>query len=304
MEKQKIQLGHSPDPDDAFMFYALATGAVDSGPYEFEHVLQDIQTLNDWAQEGRLEITAISMHAYPYVQDRYAILSSGASMGGTELSEYVIDEKVPLPKERGQRLLKHQDVHGPLLVAPEGQLLENLTGKTIGVPGTLTSAFLTLKLALGEFDYRVIMFDEIPDAVKDGEVDAGLLIHEGQLTYRDYGLTCLLDLGKWWFDTTTLPLPLGCNVIRRDLGDEAMHRISGILKESILYGLNHRKEAVEYALQFGRGLDDKMADRFVGMYVNEWTLDFGPKGRQAVRELLQRGAKAGYVPEAVNLEFV
>ena len=309
--KQLIRLGHSPDPDDAFMFYGLATGAVDSGPFEFEHTLRDIQSLNDWASKGRLEVTAISVHAYPYVQDKYAILSSGASMGATELVEYECDKNINPPTDSTQpappptvKATGLTGVHGPLLIAAKPIPLRELTNKTIAIPGTMTSAFLTLQLALGKFDYQVIMFDQIPRAVQDGKVDAGLIIHEGQLTFQKSGLHCLLDLGRWWFEQTALPLPLGCNVIRRDLGDKTMARISTILRASIEYGLSHRKEAVEYALQFGRGLDNDLADKFVGMYVNEWTVDYGPVGRRAIAELLKRGHDSGLVPSVKELQYV
>ncbi len=310
-DKQLIRLGHSPDPDDAFMFYGLATGAVDGGPFKFEHTLHDIQSLNDWAREGRLEVTAISVHAYPYVQDKYAILSSGASMGATELVEYEYDKGVSPPTDSAQpatpptvKTTGLTGVHGPLLIAAEPIPLRELTNKTIAIPGTMTSAFLTLQLALGKFDYEVIMFDQIPKAVQDGKVDAGLIIHEGQLTFQKSGLHCLLDLGQWWFEQTALPLPLGCNVIRRDLGDKTMARISTILRASIEYGLSHRKEAVEYALQFGRGLDNELADKFVGMYVNEWTVDYGPVGRRAIAELLKRGSLAELVPSVKELQYI
>ena len=283
------------------MFYGLATGVVDSGPFEFEHTLRDIQTLNDWAREGKLEVTAISVHAYPYVQDKYAILSSGASMGATELVEYEYDKTTNPPTVKTAGLT---GVHGPLLIAAEPIPLRELANKTIAIPGTMTSAFLTLQLALGKFDYEVIMFDQIPQAVLDGKVDAGLIIHEGQLTFQKSGLHCLLDLGRWWFEQTALPLPLGCNVIRRDLGEKTMSQISDILKASIEYGLSHRKEAVEYALQFGRGLDNDLADRFVGMYVNEWTVDYGPVGRRAIAELLKRGSLAELVPSVKELRYV
>jgi len=314
IKKQKIRLGHSPDPDDAFMFYGLANGAVDPGPFEFEHILKDIQSLNDWARAGKLEVTAISVHTYPYVQDKYTILSSGASMGGTALVEYVGEGNNPFsgPEDGGKHpptevpppTVGLSDVHGPLVVARDEMNLEELSQKKIGIPGEMTSAFLVLQLALGRFDYEVIMFDEILEAVQVGRVEAGLIIHEGQLTYKDFGLRCLLDLGKLWYETTALPLPLGCNVIRRDLGNEALNQISRILRESILYGLEQREKAVEYALQFGRGLETKQADEFVGMYVNEWTVDYGPVGREAVKELLKRGNEAGIVPAVKQLEFV
>lgn len=301
-DKQLIRLGHSPDPDDAFMFHGLACGAVDAGDFEFEHILRDIQTLNDWAKEGRLEITAVSVHAYAYVQDKYKILSAGASMGATELAEYVHNDgqiEEPTPQKTAK-----VTAHGPLLVAAKQIPLNELAGKIIAVPGTMTSAFLTLQLAIGKFDYKVMPFDEILDAVKRGDVDAGLIIHEGQLTYGRYGLCCLLDMGQWWYDNTKLPLPLGCNVIRRDLGDEKIRQISAILTDSIEYGLANRKKALEYAMQYGRGIEVETADHFVGMYVNRWTLDYGPAGRKAVGELLARGANAGLVPKIQPLEFV
>jgi 1,4-dihydroxy-6-naphthoate synthase len=300
MGKQLIRLGHSPDPDDAFMFYGLANGNVDSGPFEFEHILQDIQTLNEWALEGKLEVTAISVHAYTHLQDQYAILSSGASMGATELADYVNEQGVLVelaqPTQTG--------AHGPMVVARQPMTLDELTSKTIAIPGKMTSAYLTLQLAIGQVDVKVMMFDEIIEAVESGQVDAGLIIHEGQLTYGQHGLHCILDLGKWWHTQTSLPLPLGCNVIRRDLGNETMSQVSSILQESIRYSLQYREEAVAYALKFGRGLDLQLADQFVGLYVNEWTIDYGPNGRKAISELLTRGRKANLVPEVKELEFV
>jgi 1,4-dihydroxy-6-naphthoate synthase len=274
-----IRLAHSPDPDDAFMFYGLATGRVDCGPYQFEHILQDIQTLNERAMRGEYEMTAISMHAYPYVADRYQLTACGASMG---------------------------DDYGPMVVTREPASVEQLSGKTIAVPGLMTTAYLTLQLLMGKdsFTPRVVMFDRIPEAVVAGEVDAGLLIHEGQLTYASQGLALVVDLGKWWMAQTGLPLPLGGNVVRRDLGARVCHEITEIMKSSIRYSLEHRREAVEYALRFGRGLDLRLADCFVGMYVNEWTLDYGPRGREAVRRLLAEGAAAGLVPEVGAIEFV
>jgi 1,4-dihydroxy-6-naphthoate synthase len=274
-----IRLAHSPDPDDAFMFYGLATGAVDPGPYRFEHILADIQTLNDRALRGEYEMTAISIHAYPHVADKYQLTACGSSMG---------------------------DDYGPMIVTREPAGVEQLAGKTIAVPGLMTTAYLTLQLLLGKdsFTPRVVMFDEIPEAVASGLVDAGLLIHEGQLTYATQGLELVVDLGKWWMERTGLPLPLGGNVARRDLGDNVCREIARIMKRSIRYSLENRQEAVEYALKFGRGLDLQLADRFVGMYVNEWTLDYGPRGREAVRRLLSEGAAAGLVPEVGRIDFV
>jgi 1,4-dihydroxy-6-naphthoate synthase len=300
MSKQPIRLGHSPDPDDAFMFYGLAKGHVDSGPFEFEHILRDIQTLNDWADDGKLEVTAVSVHAYAYLQDKYAILSSGASMGATELARYIPDNGLtPLsipPTQTG--------AHGPMLVAKEPFDLKEISDKTVAIPGTQTSAFLALQLALGKINYKVMMFDEILNAVENDQVDAGLIIHEGQLTYSQQGLKCLLDLGQWWYDKNRLPMPLGCNLIRRDLGPETMRQVSAILKESILYSLHHRKEAVAYALEFGRGLDLNLADQFVGLYVNNWTINYGPNGRKALQTFLNQGQKANLTPPINTLEFI
>lgn len=292
MTTQLLRLGHSPDPDDAFMFYGLAKEKLDSGRYRFEHILQDIQTLNHRAIKGELEITAISIHAYPYVADKYALTSCGSSMG---------------------------DKYGPMIVCrtpivanggpPEtARLREALFGKTIAVPGKLTTAFLVLQLILGKdgqaFNSVVVPFDQIPQYVADGKADAGLLIHEGQLTYRQAGLHLLLDLGAWWHEQTQLPLPLGGNCIRKDLGQQTMQEVTDILKRSIQFSLDHRPEAVEYALQFGRDLDRNLADRFVGMYVNHWTLDYGDKGRQAITTLLQRGAAEGLVPAIDRIQYI
>jgi 1,4-dihydroxy-6-naphthoate synthase len=273
----RIRLGHSPDPDDAFMFWGLASGAVDQRGFEFEHVLRDIQTLNEWAMEGRLEVTAISLHAYPHVQARYVLLPHGASMGSG---------------------------YGPIVVAREPLGPDELRRAEIAVPGRLTTAFLTLRLHLGDFAYREVPFDEILDEVSSGRADAGLLIHEGQLTYAAEGLHKVVDLGEWWQAETGLPLPLGANVARRDLGPDVLRELSAVLAESIRAGLDNRGPALEYALQFGRGLDDELADRFVGMYVNELTEDYGEEGRRAVRELLRRGEEIGAFTKPVRVEFV
>jgi 1,4-dihydroxy-6-naphthoate synthase len=272
-----IRLGHSPDPDDAFMFWALAEGRVETRGFEFEHVLRDIQTLNEWALEGRLEVTAISLHAYPFVQQHYALLPHGASMGSG---------------------------YGPIVVSREPLTKDALRETEIAVPGTMTTAFLVLRMYLGDFGYRVVPFDQILDAVKAGEADAGLLIHEGQLTYKAEGLQKIVDLGEWWLLETGLPLPLGANVARRDLGEERLHDLSAVLAESIAAGLANRDEAMRYALRFGRGLDTALADRFVGMYVNELTQDYGEEGREAVRELLRRGEAIGAFNSPVQLDFV
>ncbi len=276
--KTLIQVGHSPDPDDAFMFHALANDKIDTGSYTFTHTLQDIETLNQRALNAELELTAVSLHGYAYLTETYAVCACGASMG---------------------------DKYGPMVVARAPGDIAGLKGKTIAVPGKLTTAFLTLKLLLGDdFQYEVHPFDEILNLVEAGKVDAGLIIHEGQLTYGDQGLHLIVDLGQWWFEETGLPLPLGANAIRKDLGEQAMHEVTALLKQSIQYGLDHRAEALEYALQYGRNLDRGKADEFVGMYVNDWTLDFGPRGREAVQTLLDRGHAAGIIPQPVQVEFI
>lgn len=274
-----INVGHSPDPDDAFMFHALANDCIPTGRYRFTHTLQDIETLNHRAQRGELELTAVSLHGYAYVTDKYALCACGASMG---------------------------DNYGPMVVARESGPIESLYGKKIAVPGTLTTAFLTLKLLLGDrFTFEVHPFDEILNIVAAGKADAGLIIHEGQLTYQNQGLHLIVDLGKWWYQRTDgLPLPLGGNAIRRDLGAQGMREVTQLLKQSIQYGLDHRQEALTHAMQYGRDLDRAKADTFVGMYVNDWTLDFGEKGRQAVRQLLREAHEQGIIPRPVDLEFI
>jgi 1,4-dihydroxy-6-naphthoate synthase len=275
---QRITVGHSPDPDDAFMFHALAHGKIDTGDLEFRHELQDIETLNRRALRGELEVTAVSLHAYAHLLDKYALLPSGCSMG---------------------------DRYGPMVVARRPMSLDELRGARIAVPGTLTTAYLALRLLLPEgFAHAVVPFDQIIEAVAAGRYDAGLIIHEGQLTFRNQGLHLVVDLGVWWQDRTGLPLPLGGNVVRRDLGPDVIRRISRLLKESIRYGLAHRDEALAYALQYARDMDKALADRFVGMYVNDWTLDYGPRGREAVRRLLDEGHRAGVIPAPVAVEFV
>jgi len=276
---QTLLLGHSPDPDDAFMFYGLAQGLVDSGRWTFEHVLQDIQTLNERALRGELHVTAISIHAYPYVADKYVLTNCGASIG---------------------------DGYGPVVVAPEPMAVASLRGKRIAVPGEMTTAFLVLNLLLGRgaFEHQVVMFDRILDHVAAGKADAGLIIHEGQLTYRRRNLHCLVDLGAWWRQETGLPLPLGGNAIRRDLGEDNIRDVVAVLKRSIQYSLDHRREAVEYARQWARDMSADLADKFVGMYVNKWTLDYGDPGRAALRELLRRGHEAGLVPDPGEIDFV
>ena len=274
-----LTLGHSPDPDDAFMFYALAAGKLDTHGWRFEHVLQDIQTLNDRARRGELDITAISIHAYPYIAKRYALTRCGCSMG---------------------------DGYGPMVVAREPMGIEDLRGKLIAIPGEQTTAFLALNLLLGRetFEHSVVPFDRILEYVAGGEADAGLVIHEGQLTYARHGLHCVVDLGQWWKGSTGLPLPLGGNCIRRDLGATAMNEVAGVLADSIAYSLAHRDEAITYAMQYGRDLVKEQADQFVGMYVNEWTLDYGEIGRRAVHELLRRGHQIGMLPPVEEIDFV
>jgi 1,4-dihydroxy-6-naphthoate synthase len=273
-----IRLGHSPDPDDAFMFFALAEDRIPTNGFRFEHILEGIEILNRWALEGRLEVTALSVHAYAYVADRYRLLPHGASMG---------------------------DRYGPIVVAREALDPAELPRLKVAVPGTLTSAFLELQLAVGRIDPVVVPFDTVLDVVARGEADAGLVIHEGQLTYEAAGLQPVIDLGEWWHDLTGgLPLPLGANAVRRDLGEDAMRRLSRLLRESIRYGLEHRREALAHAARYGRGLDDALTDRFVGMYVNERTLDYGAEGRAAVAELLRRGHETGLIPGPVPVDFV
>jgi 1,4-dihydroxy-6-naphthoate synthase len=275
----ELTLGHSPDPDDAFMFYGLARDKLDTGPYRFQHVLQDIQTLNERATRGELDITAISIHAYAYVLDRYALLPAGASMGFG---------------------------YGPMVVAPEAIAPADLAGLEIAVPGLMTSAYLELRLAIGDFRAVVVPFDEIITRVAAGEFPAGLIIHEGQLTYRDAGLVECLNLGRWWWEATgrrDWPLPLGGNAIHKRHGAH-MKTISDILTASIRYSLDNRAAALDYALGWARDMGTELADEFVGMYVNEWTLDYGERGRAAIRELLGRGHAAGLIPEVKALEFV
>jgi 1,4-dihydroxy-6-naphthoate synthase len=271
-----IRIAHSPDSDDAFMFYALAKGKLETGKFNFSHTLQDIETLNRKALNGEYEITAISIHAYVYVADKYILLPSGASMG---------------------------DRYGPMIVAREPWSQEELRGKKVAIPGTMTTAYLTMKLFQPDFEAETIPFDQIMNAVQNGNADAGLLIHEGQLTYASHKLHKIIDLGEWWNQDTGLPLPLGGNVIRRDLSVENIAELSRLLRESIQYALIHREEALEYAMQFARDLDVDTANRFVGMYVNERTLDYGEEGRRAVQLLLDRAFEAKLIPSQVRAEF-
>jgi 1,4-dihydroxy-6-naphthoate synthase len=275
--KKDIHVAHSPDSDDAFMFYALATRKIDTGDLNYVHVLSDIETLNRKALEGEYEVSAVSFHAYAYMADKYALLSCGASMGRN---------------------------YGPIVVSGKPIRPDSLASKSVAIPGTLTTAFLTLRLFEPEIQYHVVQFDKILDQVREGKYDAGLLIHEGQLTYRELGLHKVLDLGEWWLASTGLPLPLGGNVIKRDLGPALMKQVAEDIRRSIQYGLDHREEAMAYAIQFSRGLDLQRADRFVGMYVNDLTLDYGEEGREAVRRLLQEAYKNKIIPQRIALEFV
>jgi 5,8-dihydroxy-2-naphthoate synthase len=279
-------LGHSPDPDDAFMFYAMAEHQIDLRGYQFEHRLEDIQTLNERAMRGELDISAISIHAYAYVSDRYALLPSGASMG---------------------------DGYGPMLVATDpsaptaqdpDELRQWLRGRLVAVPGKMTSAYLALQLFLGEFEHVVVPFDQIFAAVKSGEAATGLIIHEGQLTYATAGFKKLVDLGEWWKDKTSLPLPLGGNVLRKDLPPEVRRDLSRIIRESIDYGLAHRDAAVRHSLPYARDMDATLVGKFIGMYVNDYTRDYGETGRRAIREFLRAGSERGYVPSTGEVEFV
>jgi len=274
---RELTLAHSPDSDDAFMFYALATKKVGVRGLSFTHRLQDIESLNQEGLEGIYDITAISFHAYPYLEDKYVLLPSGASFG---------------------------DRYGPVIVSRAGSGSTSLKGKRVAIPGKMTTAYLVLQLYEPEVDAVVTSFDQILETVARGEVDAGVVIHEGQLTYAGAGLRKVLDLGEWWYQETGLPLPLGGNAIRRSLDDRTKHSVAALLKESILYSLHHREEALTYAQQFARGLDTPTADRFVAMYVNEWTLDYGERGRRAVQELLDRGFQKGILPKAVKAQYV
>jgi 1,4-dihydroxy-6-naphthoate synthase len=276
---REITIAHSPDSDDAFMFYGLATNKVRVRGLKFTHTLCDIETLNEKAMEGEglYDVTAISFHAYPYIQDRYALLPSGGSVG---------------------------DGYGPMIVAHRSYAPEEIKGVKIAVPGLLTTAYLAVKLFAPEIKTEVVPFDQIIPKVLEGKYQAGLIIHEGQLTYSKSGLFRVIDLGRWWRDTQNLPLPLGGNAIRRGLGPELMTSVAAAIRQSIQYSLDHREEALEYAMQFARDLDTQLADKFVGMYVNERTLDYGADGREAVRRLLQMGHRAGIIPNEANVDFI
>ena len=274
---ETITLAHSPDSDDAFMFYGLATNKLDTGNLSFEHLLRDIQTLNEEAMLGTYDVTAISFHAYAYIHDKYALLPHGASIG---------------------------DNYGPIVVSREPATPEDIPNLKIAIPGELTSAFLALRIFNSEFKYEVVAFDNIIDAVQSGKCDAGLLIHEGQLFYQTKGLHKVLDLGEWWHEKHGLPLPMGGNAIRRDLGPERIREVSQLLRESINYSLNNRDDALQYAMQFARDMDPELADRFVAMWVNDLTLDYTERGREAVRLLLDEGFQRGIIPHAVSVDFV
>jgi 1,4-dihydroxy-6-naphthoate synthase len=277
MEQREITLGHSPDPDDAFMFYALAADKIETEGLRFRHIIEDIETLNRRAMAAELDVTAISIHAYSYVLDQYALLTSGASMG---------------------------DNYGPIVVSREPLSFNRLREATVAVPGKMTTAYLALRLCVGDVKTTVIPFDKIMDAVEGGEADAGLLIHEGQLTYGARGLHKVIDLGEWWKIETDLPLPLGGNAIKKSLGPELIERISRLLRISIEYGLAHRQQAVTHSLAYARGMEVALTDKFVGMYVNDYTIDYGERGREAVRLLLERAHESGIIPRPVLLEFV
>ena len=277
MPIKTIHVAHSPDSDDAFMFYALAEGKIDTGDLRYVHELQDIESLNQRALKAELEVTAVSIHAYAYLSDRYALLPHGSSMG---------------------------DRYGPRLVARAPMRRADVRGRRIAVPGPLTTAYLALQLYEPDFEAVMTPFDRIEDAVVNGEVDAGLLIHEGQLTFGERGLHLIADMGEWWYQETGLRLPLGGNVVRKDLGEELIRTVSRHLRASIAYGLEHRVKALDHAMQFSRGLDRGKADEFVGMYVNDWTLDYGDRGRAAVRALLERGVEQGLIDRPVSIEFV
>ena len=276
-EVRTVTVAHSPDSDDAFMFYGLATHKLETVGIKFEHTLKDIQSLNEDAKNAVYDVTAISFHAYAYVADKYALLPHGASIG---------------------------DKYGPIVVAREPRSPDEIRDMKIAVPGELTSAYLALRLFNRDFEHVVVPFDQIIDAVQNGEADAGLLIHEGQLFYKQMGLDKVLDLGEWWHEKTGLPLPMGGNAIKRDMGPELMKQVSKHLHESIIYSMEHREDALQYAMQFARDMAPEMADRFIAMWVNDLTLDYGERGKKAVRTLLSEGHKAGIIPHEVNVEFV
>ncbi len=277
LQTRTISIAHSPDSDDAFMFYGLATNKIDTGELQFTHVLEDIQSLNEKATREVYDVTAVSFHAYAYIADKYALLPHGASIG---------------------------DNYGPIVVAREPAAIKDLAKLKIAIPGELTSAFLALRILEPSFEYEVVPFDQIIEAVQTGRCDAGLLIHEGQLFYQKLGLHKVVDLGEWWHEWTGLPLPMGGNVIRRGLGDELMRKVSGYLHQSIRFSLDNRADALAYAMQFARDMDTGLADRFVAMWVNDLTLDYTERGREAVQRLLTEGFERGIIPHRVAVEFV
>ena len=276
-ETRTITVAHSPDSDDAFMFYGLATGKLSTDGLKFEHTLKDIQTLNEEARKGTYDVTAVSFHAFAYISDKYSLLPHGASIG---------------------------DKYGPIVVSKDPHDASEMSSLKIAVPGEMTSAFLALKIFCRDIDYIVVPFDQIIDTVKAGTVDAGLLIHEGQLFYQHLGLHKVLDLGEWWHDKTGLPPPMGGNVIKRELGDDLIRQVSKYLHASIVYSMENREDALAYAMQFARDMQPELADRFVAMWVNDLTLDYGERGREAVRTLLDEGFKAGIIPHKVEIDFV
>jgi 1,4-dihydroxy-6-naphthoate synthase len=276
-EIRTITVAHSPDSDDAFMFYGLATNKLETDGLKFTHTLKDIQSLNEDAKNGVYDVTAISFHAYAYVSDKYALLPHGASIG---------------------------DKYGPIVVSKEQYKPEDIPNLKIAVPGELTSAFLALRIYNQNFEYTIVPFDEIIDAVKNGKADAGLLIHEGQLFYKQEGLNKVLDLGEWWFEKTSLPLPMGGNVIKRDLGADLMRRVSKVLHQSVMYSMENREDALSYAMQFARDMPPELADRFVAMWVNDMTLDYGARGREGVKRLLQEGFEKGIIKTQTEVDFV
>ncbi len=275
-QPEQIRIGHSPDSDDAFMFYAIANGLIPTDGFEIVQVAEDIESLNKRAVNGELEVTAISVHAYAYVANHYALMPCGASIG---------------------------DRYGPLVVSKEPMQREDLAGKKIAIPGEMTTAYLTLRLCQPDFEPEVVQFDQILPYVQEGNAEVGLIIHEGQLTYGQAGLHKVVDLGEWWHEETGLPLPLGANAIRRDLGAEKIRRITSLIKRSIQYSLEHRESGLAYAMNYARDMETELADRFVGMYVNDYTLDYGEKGRAGVRELMERGYRSGVIPHQVDVEF-
>jgi 1,4-dihydroxy-6-naphthoate synthase len=298
---ETFTLGHSPDPDDAFMFYAMATNKIDLRGYRFEHRLEDIQTLNERAMRGELHISAVSIHAYAHFADKYLLLPCGASMG---------DGYGPLLIEKHQTTNNEPacdegyDMAGVENGTPNDDIRERLRNRVIAVPGTMTSAFLALQLYLGEFKYIVVPFDQIFETVRSGRAEAGLIIHEGQLTYAQSGFTKIIDLGEWWKERTGLPLPLGGNVLRKDIPPEIQRDLAAILRESIEFGLTHRAEAVQHSMPYAREMGSDLASKFIGMYVNEFTRDYGEVGREAIRRFLGEAREHGYVDREISIEFV